>query len=412
MTPGRLPRLAVAGALAMATVATPLAFAHGRKRARPGRVPPTVIAITESGGFNVLHEDFRATSPNAPLPRGIPRAVEVELPSSGSFTDRVAEARDGVLGHLRPETLYHLSGTRILLYIPRDAGEVDIFDESEHATGTTSAAVGRRHGTAPDAYLVFVPHASEAGWSWLEDQTWIDVLSTSYYPVVSPSGRCHPAAHVRAISKQGRVVFAAAGNVEQAGFVSSPAGTPEAYQVGGADQDGRTYLPSGPGNPALTPTRPYETADRFDFPAADWQSLSGSMPFGGTSGATPSTAGRAAELIARSRSLLRDRRVGLKHGSLARLSDPAGATAGGMLSDGELTSSELIDVLHQAAVPAEAATPFRYLVEGYGAHSDRSIEHAFEILRGAAESVPRPEEDAMHAQVEAVRTAVHSAACS
>lgn len=410
MNAGRLPRLVAVGALLAAAVAAPASGGVGARSKRKPPAPPTVIAITETGGFNVLHEDYRASKPNAPLPPGVPKAVEVELPSSGSFEDRVKAARAGVLGHMERDTLYHLKGTRILVYVPRDAGEVDIFDDSQHATGTTSAAVGRKHGTAPDAYLVYVPQASDAGWSWLAKQSWIDVVSTSYYPLVNTDGRCYPAKHVRAITEQGRIVFAAAGNFEQAGLLSSPAGTPEAYQVGGADDSGRTYLPSGPDQPALFPTRLYETADRFDFPAADWQSPSGSMPFGGTSGAAPSTAGRAATLIARSRGLLGDRRIGLKDGALARVSGKA--SAGGMLEDGTLTSSDLVDVLHQSAVPAEPATPFRYLVEGYGAHSDDSIEQAFRILTGAADPIARPEEDTLHEQIDAVRAAAHSAACS
>lgn len=409
MTSRLLPRWATVGALLLAALAAVPLPAQGGKR--PSRSPaPTVIGITEVGGFNVLHEDFRASSPRAPLPPGIPRPVEIALPSSGSFEDRVEEARAGALGALRPDTLYHLKGTRVLLYIPRDAGEIDIFDDSEHATGTASAAIGRKHGTAPDSYLVFVPRASEPGWAWLADQPWIDVISTSYYPVVNRYGRCHPATYVREIWEQGRIVFAAAGNFEQAGFLSSPAGTPEAYQVGGSDESGRTYLPTNPTNPAVFPTRLYETADRFDFPAADWQSLDGSMAFGGTSGAAPSTAGRAATLIARARALLGDRRIGLKGGALAKVSGKA--AVGGLLKDGALTAPDLVDVLHQSAVPAEAPSPFRYLIEGYGAHSHESIEHAFQILTGAADPVARPDEDAMHEQVEAVRTDAHDAACS
>lgn len=43
---------------------------------------------------------------------------------------------------------------------------------------------------------------------------------------------------IKDIAGQGRAVFSAVGNGEQLGEVMAPSGVPEAYQVGGVDQEG------------------------------------------------------------------------------------------------------------------------------------------------------------------------------
>jgi hypothetical protein len=152
----------------------------------------------------------------------------------------------------------------------------------------------------------------------------------------------------------------------------------------------------------LGATRPYETGDRFVFESADADSLDGSMGFGGTSGATPSTTGRAAELITFARELLRSK-TGFKDGALANIG-PGGITPKqGPLKDGKLTREELIDVMHHSATPAEPPSPARYLVEGYGAFQQGAVDLAKKILAGQTAEPERPEEDQMHEAVESAR---------
>jgi hypothetical protein len=258
--------------------------------------------------------------------------------------------------------------------------------------------------------LVFVPRVTKDAWRWLADQEWIDVVSTSYYSVFSSiEGFCVEAPYVREIARQGRLVFSAAGNVEQVGLAHAPSGLAEAYQVGGVDSSGRTYVPSDGSEPAITPTRPYETGDRFHFDAAASDSLSGSAPFGGTSGAAPSTAGRAAELIQFARSILGGPGYGAQsiaahNGSLSTRQLPAR----GPLSDGDLTSAELIDLLHHTATPtapgpAGAAT---FIAEGYGGLSEESIVLAKQVLAGDIPEPDRAVEDALHQHIETIRAAL------
>lgn len=373
-------------------------------RAAPREIPPVVIAVVESGGMNVLHTDFRLRAgERLALPAAMPPTVEVELPRSGSFEQRMRKLRSSPLGAMEAGTLYRIKGTRIIgVYTAADDRQ-DITEDRFHATGTTSAAVGSEHGTNPDALLVFVADSSRGAWEWLVNQKWIDIISTSYYSFSigsDSSGTCTAGPAIRRIAEQGRLVFSAIGNGEQAGIFFTPSGWPDAYQVGAVDDDGRSFRPDAEGR--LGPTRPYETGDRFVFPSADADSLSGSMEFGGTSGATPSTAGRAAELVTFARRLLHSR-TAFEKGALARLG-PGGTTPQrGPLADGKLTRDELIDVMHHAATPAEPPSPARYLLEGYGAFQENAVDLAKEILSGNTAEPERPDEDQMHEAVETAR---------
>lgn len=385
--------------------------------AAPGPRPAasaSVIAVTEIDGVNVLHEDFRTRDgENAALPVAARGARVVHLPRSGTFEERIAAARKGPLGDPKEETLYYIAGTRLLLYVPRDVDDFRLFRGMEHPTGTVSAAAGLEHGTNPDALVVYVP-ASTGGWDWLRRTSWIDVVSASYYTVVSPQGRCGANDHIRAIERGGRVVFTAAGNVEQTGIASSPSGAVGAYQVGGVDSEGRPYSPaSNPRAPRFgtTSTRPYETGDRMEFPAATYDALKGSQEFGGTSGATPSTAGRATLLIEHARRLFGSTQAGVARGALARASLGVSPPPRGPLADGDFTGGELTDVLHGVATPYTPPSPARYYAEGYGAVNGDAVDRAKRVLEGRETLPPRPDDDAQHEQWEARRESVFQAAC-
>lgn len=371
---------------------------------------PVVIAVIESGGLNVFHSDFRASPGNAlKLPSGMPKAEVITLPGSGAFSERVTEASSGPLGNLKAGRLYRIAGTRIIgVYVGSSlSAPVNLLEDRGHPTGTTSSAVGKVHGTYPGALLVFVPDASLESWQWLADQRWIDIVSVSYFNLIGVSGSeegnelCGARNAIRDIVQSGRLVFAASGNAESVGTAMQPSGVPEAYQVGGVDDEGRSYRPDLEAA-SITPTRPYETGDRFDFPAADPDALSGSKTFGGTSGAAPSTAGRAADLIAFSRDLLGG---GAGNGALAIAAPGARIPKRGPLSDGRLEAAELTGLLHHLAVPYEPPSPIRYLIEGYGGLSDETVGLGKRVLAGEVPEPRREQEDAVHAVVEQARSA-------
>lgn len=242
------------------------------------------------------------------------------------------------------------------------------------------------------------------------EQPWVDLVTTSVITALeglptSPGATCPEAAMVRSFAAKGGIWFAHAGNQDLFHPAFAPSGVPEAYRVGGVNADGRTYLlqpaEEDEGGLTRTPTRPYETGDLFSRRVAAAGSVDGKVWRNGTSFATPTTAGRVASLLRYARRLVGSTRGGIHNGRLVTAATDAALPAAGPLADGSLTRSELIDLLHHVAVPAEPPSPTRYLVEGYGALNDVAMRRAERVLAGLEPEPSRPEEDAMHAQVEA-----------
>lgn len=408
------PRLMLAAALAASITPSDLA------KAAPPPSAPVVIAIIGEQGLNVLHDDFRARTGAQATRGGMPRTATVTLPQTGDFTSRLRAAQRGPLGRMRPGTLYGIKGTRLVgLIVPDDpaiqgldaSGDYDLFQDVEHGTGVASAAVGTRYGTAPDALLVFVVSPVRAGWEWATRQPWIDIISTSYIgstPVVdSGSGAiaCPEGRAVREFTDSGRLVFAANGNGADAAQALSPPALPDVFHVGGVNPDGGTVtteaVTRGAVTGRLTPNRPYETGELFDFPAASPFALTGSAGFGGTSGAAPRTAGHAARLISHARARLGN--APRRQGELASARKGVQAPRTGPLADGTLTGNELARVLRHTATPRLDDPRSRYAVEGYGAFLTANVSLAMRVLSGTIPEPGRPDEDTADAAVRQAR---------
>lgn len=407
--------------VAAAAVVLPCAVVPASATAAPA--PPVIAILLEPGPLNVLHTDFRTRDGrDAVLPAGV-RPVRVTLPTSGDFETRLEAVRSGPLGAMKPNTLYYVAGTRLLIYTAPDRAGRTVTDLVEgdrlHSTGVVDSAIGRKYGTAPEALAVFVTGSGNAPWDWAASQSWIDIVSTSTYPVPqvalgsnSAGGGsllCEGAAGVKKMTAAGRLVFSSSGNTtDQPEAFVSPNGLPEVYQVGGVDKTGRTWLPphteeEDPYYTVGNVVRPYETGELYSFTAAGPDSLDGTAHFGGTSGATPRTAGWAANLVASARRITSGNRAS---GFLA----VGRRVARGPLADGKLTGAELADVLRHAAVPAEPASPGRYFVEGYGALNAKAVASAVPVLAGKALQLPRPDEDAAAAATRQARAALFNAA--
>jgi hypothetical protein len=402
---GGTTRLAGVLALALGAVLTPAAGAS------PAARPVTTIAIVGDSAINPLHADFRTRDGRAPrYPAGMPAPVVVPVPRGMSFADAMDRLAEGPLGHPKAGTLYALQGTRLLIYAtPGQSGFLAPGDNRLHGTGAASSAAGRVTGTSPDSLVVFVPGMTAPGYGWIARQQWIDVASTSVY-AVRTTDQCAGAAEVREQYRAGGLLFSSSGNTaDWAEPVSIPNGLPEVYQVGGVDGTGRSWLPPHPAEPspffaAGTVVRPYESGARFSFQAATGDGITGTQPFGGTSGATPTVAGYAAELVAEARRILHS---GGRRGAVLAALGPGGARPrSGPLADGTLTRDELVAVLHATATPYETAGPQRYEIEGYGATTAASHALALRVLRGQSVLPSRPDEDAANARAESVRAAL------
>jgi hypothetical protein len=364
-----------------------------------------------------LHHDFRTRDGrDARFPAGMPKPTRVVLPKTGTFAQRRAALVAGPLGHLVADRLYYVAGTRLLIVAPSDPTRTSRRDvmsgEAAHGTGVVDSAIGARYGTAPDALAVYVAGSGAGAWNWVARQAWVDVASTSDYdlPRVAISSNdqhsllCESADAVRRIVASGRIVFSSSGNTtDQPESLVSPNGLPEVFFVGGVDADGRTWRPghpeeSDPWYAAGNVVRPYDTGELFSFRAAAPDSFTGTIQFGGTSGATPRTAGWAAGVIAEARTAM--------GGTASRHAYAVGARrARGPLSDGVLTGPEVARLLRHVAVPAEPASPARYFVEGYGALGPAAAHRALDVIRGRAAEPARPDEDTAAASTRTARAA-------
>jgi hypothetical protein len=383
--------------------------------ATPPSAPVVVAVVGEPNSVNVLHHEFRTTDGRDPVyPRGLPRPTRIKLPTTGTFGQRLAALKDGPLASMHPGVLYAVAGTRLLLVNLSHAAYDAVGQDALHATGVVDSVVGTSVGTAPKALAVVVlGGGTDAAWSWIAQQSWIDLASTSDYTISTAPDptQCIGSAQVRAFSRSGRILFSSSGNTtDQPEALISPNGLPETYLVGGTDSGGNSWRPghpeeSDPFYAAGNVVRPYESGERFSYQAAAPDSLAGLTHFGGTSGATPLTAGWAATLVDYARHVVGST-VGTSGGALA--TGPRHPSRG-PLSDGRLTRAELINVLHAVAqqhtgLPSGAA----YAAEGYGALNAAALAEAKRIVDGTQPIPNRSGDDQADAAARQFRTSTFS----
>ncbi len=401
----------VVSCLAGACLATSLAATS------PAPSPTPVIAIVgEPNGANVLHNDFRVEV-ETPLPPGTPPVIEVDYPEGDDYEGRLGQVPE--LREMRRDVLYRLEGTNLLLIaptiLPFQTEPFDLFEDTGHGTVVASSAIGAANGSAPNGTLaVMVFGSAPESWQWVADNPWISIATTS---AGRPVGGC-PAPEMAAIAEileQGGVVFAANGNYDLGAttMATTPIALPGVYQVGAVDADGRPILPGSEPTPTEYPhgnvptARLYETGDRYRVEMATSGTVDGFEVTHGTSFGSPTTAGRAAEVIAEARRLLGDTTATRVDGTLVRTGPGAIPPVTGPLSDGDLTGRELERLLHYVAQPYFTDVPptARHLIEGYGALSDATTQAAVEILRGTRPMPQRDEDDQAHEVADTIRAA-------
>ena len=397
--------LVAAALAAIAVVGNVQAHAAG-----PHTLDWPVVAIVGEFGFNVLATDFQTPGGVTPsYPAALGPVTAVALPTLGSFSERVAAVRRGALGHLQPGRLYGIRGTRLLVAaapgtVPRQdvtgGGTVGVTvggssDPMVHGTGVADAAIGTRFGTAPDALGLLVLGDHVDAWDWIGAQRGIDIVSMSTHEPTGRATGCAAAEDVRAFHARGGMVFSSSGNTtDQTEPLSPPHGLPEVYQVGGVHDDGAPWgvPPSADSEPFYAVgqvTRPYVTGELYSFTTAGYDGTTTTMRFGGTSGATPRTAGRAASLLRTARTILSE-----------------GTPKRGPLADGRVTGAEVERLLRQVAIPYYAAQhPAAFAAEGYGYLNGAAQVRAESILRGASGAPDRASDDQMESVVEQARAA-------
>jgi hypothetical protein len=465
MRPGVLP--AALALLLLAGCSGPAPPAPEPAAEPPAAARPSVVVAVIDTGINLYHAEYRRPEP-VPLPAGVPEAVAVPLAlDAGSFDAAVEADHDRLMG-MDPRTLYRFPGTKVLGISFEERGGfavpdgwpliLDLPDTYAHGTMTTSRAAGNTvsiPGNDTGVWLVAIQGFLPEAVRWAAEQDWIDIVSISAglspYGIVPlvPNLLDEAAIPAYNAASHAKPLFASSGNgLGNAGLLGFPAatrgssGVPDAVSVGANDNDHVSHWHN---------QGPYVSADGCNNPRADPADLDNIlMDGGGTSSATPFSAGGGAAMLLEARRILGDTAVGPRAAdasataggtggwSSGREEDrlvvlaqgPAGLVPKGPLADGALTLMEFKDVLYHTAlltptsdesdgvrcdaannaegtgswtggtyVPASSVPEDeRFPLQGYGEVNHQSVAAAVEVLHGRAAPPERPADDASYAQ--------------
>lgn len=439
--------------------------------------PSVVIAVIDTG-INLYHAEYRlaneassyaAPSEEALTALGVPDLAPVQLALDiADWADAVEADREALVETLEPETLYTFPGTRILgaISFQQSGGQMCSGGEplfglgaecvewplildmpGGHGTMTTSRAVGNTvsiGGAEPDIYLVMVQGFTPDALRWVADQEWIDIASISaglsFFPIAPGVANAGEAAGLSdAIGAYNylshkKPFFASTGNgVGNAGLLGFPSwmrgasGVPDVLSVGANNNDQMSQWHN---------QDPYISGDGCDNPSADSDDTESVSNYGGgTSSATPFSAGGGAKLLLEARRILQDTHIGPRvdetlaedgwssgrpqDATVVLAKGEPGLVTQGPLADGVFTLTEFKQTMYLTALavptddesdgekclvgaagfpggenlPAEA----RFPIHGYGEINHASIEAAIAVIQGEAPMPERPEDDAQYA---------------
>lgn len=443
-----------------------------------------VIAVIDTG-INLYHAEYALAAPDGTdatdaalsIPPsadaldalGVPDLVPVQLTTGLDWADAVEADKDALLA-MEPKTLYTFPGTRILAAISfyESGGErcsgglvggltgssaceewpLILDMPGGHGTMTTSRAVGNSisiGGAEPDIHLVMVQGFTPEALQWVADQDWIDMASISaglsFLPLapgvatVGEKAGLTDAIGVYNHLSHKKPFFASTGNgFGNAGTLGFPSwlrgasGAPDVLSVGANDNARMSQWHN---------QDPYVSADGCDNPSADSDDTESVSNYGGgTSSATPFTAGGGAKLLLEARRMLGDLEVGPRvdeglaadgwssgraaDATIVLASGAPGLVPEGPLADGALTLLEFKQLLYLTALPVPTAdesdgdecvivfaggfpggerlpAAARFPIHGYGEVNHASIEAALAVLRGEAPMPERAEDDAQYA---------------
>lgn len=389
--------------------------------ADPATGDVVVVAVVDSG-FNPYHFDFLAAHmpqhanadpaddlplttdpaewvPDFPDPAAFASYGKMNLtltPDKPSSVPAELHTKDAkAWEEMRPsgEGQIHLRwipGTKVIGAVTFNSG--DGFSPASHGVGTSSVSVGNIHGSCPHCLLVFVDGTQEQANRWVEQQDWIDVQTNSWGFSSSVAGRERVYAHSDTESQReavdrGQSIFFSAGNGVDGAFLasnptlfSSQEGPDWITTVGAIMPDGAS---TGHGKPADI------SSLGTDYPSAGGDSLEDEGSFGGTSNATPVTAGMYAEALYQLRRELTGASRMQKEGTIAQ--GPAGCMDDNpacALADGVLTVHEMREALFRSSttteqgwdvgglsgsIPGTNGDEQTYLAEGHGVYWGRYL---------------------------------------
>ena len=401
----------------------------------------TVVGIADSG-INPYHLEFSATTypdpdvlaltnnftrhPSEYIP-GYPadsRAVPITL-GEGYYPEKDRS----VWASLELGTLYWIPGTKIIgAYDAGDGSAVNaapdstrIVDDDGHGTGSSSVSAGNRYGYCPTCLLMFVESLDE---SVNAQYPWVDIASHSFGAVGGiPIGLVFGADQAtKAAAERGQTVLFAAGNgvgnafdVPQITYGSTNTGNDWTITVGALRRDNQRAV-VGDGIPVEI-----SAWGDGNLPSACRTGTVGQCAFGGTSAATPYTAGIFGTVLTRVRQAIGDPSAGQRPGQVVAQGTPIPGSI--FLADGKLTRAELRDAVLKTAFPLNQdnePSTFPYpltapylgpetnvLFEGYGAATPEGAKRAVDVILGRAVMPDRSFEDQFMAIHRAVKDTLY-----
>ena len=467
--------------MAVAGCVSPAAELLAQSAAPPLPERPAVVIAVIDTGINFYHDEYRQSYD--PTTREVPPAptsdmarllgiddqlVEVPIALGLAWAEAVEMDRERLIETFEPKTLYTFPGTRILgaISFQQSGGAmcegggilgttpaecVDwplILDfPGGHGTMTTSRAIGNSisiGGQEPDIYLVMVQGFTPEALVWVADQEWIDIASISAglsflgvapgVPTAGEAAGLSDAIGAFNYLSHKKPFFASTGNgMGNAGVLGFPSwlrgssGVPDAISVGANNNDEMSHWHN---------QDPYISADGCANPSADSDDTESVSNYGGgTSSATPFSAGGGAKLLLEARRILDDTHIGPRVDdtlveeawSSGRAADATivlakgepGLAASGPLADGVFTLTEFKQTLYLSALAAptddesdgDKCAPLaggfpggenlpaaaRFPIQGYGEVNHASIDAALAVIRGDAPMPERADDDAQYA---------------
>jgi hypothetical protein len=401
----------------------------------------TVVAVNDSG-VNPYHLEFSADTypdpdvlaltnnfrkhPSEYIP-GYPKdaeAIRITL-GKGYFPSEDADLwsqKDATHPYgLEFGKLYWIPGTKIIGATQPGplscsncaAGSHVILDDDGHGSGSSSVSVGNRYGYCPTCLLF-----SEKGLNAqpAAAQSWVDISSNSWgalanVPLDMPAqlqGQ-DPGKVTRQAVERGQTILFASGNgaanafdVPISTYGTSTTGPDWNVVVGAIRRDSQRAI-VGDGTPAHL-----SSWGDGNLPSACRTGTVSQCAFGGTSAATPYTAGVFGNVLTTIRRNIGDNGVGQRAGQVAAQGTPVGASS--YLSDGKLTRAELREAVLKTAFPlnqdnTQSIPIFPYpltapyqgdinvVFEGYGAATPNSAKRAIDVLMGKSPLPNREAED-------------------
>ncbi len=415
-------------------------FVGSADRIAQATTPLTIIAIADSG-INAYHLEYSAKTypdpevlaltdnftrhPSQYIPGYPDNALALPITLDKGY---YPAADKKIWASIKKGQLYWIPGTKIIGALDANdsaatnaaADGTPILDDDGHGSGTTSVSTGNRYGYCPSCLLFFVEGLDE---TVAANYPFIDIASYSFGytggaplgPAVGPNGATKMAA------ERGQTTLFAAGNgvgnafdVPVATWGSDQTGASWNITVGAIRRDNNRAI-VGDGIPV-----DISAWGDGNLPSACRTGTVGQCAFGGTSAATPYTAGVFGAVLTEVRRAIGDPKPGQRPGQV--VAEGVAIPGSIYLDDGRLTRAELREAVLKTALPlntenrssiypfpmtAPYADDINVLFEGYGAATPESARRAIDVILGRAMLPDRSFEDQFFALDQAVKDTIY-----